>query len=95
MCKKLTHEQQKGNLLKEFDGFAKLAEIDPELCVDVFRGRFGRLNGGDFNAAEVEAHTAFNTVKMMANGEFGFGHAAKSAKVYYQLEDGTVEDLDS
>lgn len=95
MTKILTHEQQKGNLLKEFDGFANLAAINPEFCVDLFRGSFGKLNGGDFNAADVQAKAAVTAVNMMARGECGFGNAAKNVKAYFQPgADSEEEEMD-
>lgn len=92
MSKQLTHEQHKGNLLKEYDGFAKMAKRDPDLCVDLAMGVFGRLNGGDYNSARVKAETAVETIQMMSRGEFGFDRAAKSVQKYFPAADEPCEN---
>lgn len=89
--KKLTNEQQKGNLLKEFDGFTKMAERDPDLCVDLAMGVFGRRNGGDYNAARIQAENAVEAIGMMARAEFGFDRAAKSVEKYFPVANETME----
>lgn len=88
MSKCLTPEQQKGNLLREFDGFAKLAKYSPDFCVDVAAGVFGRRNGGDHNAARAQAETAVTTIHLMAEGGFGFPRAAKAVQEYFDSECG-------
>lgn len=92
MSKEFTHEQRKGNLLREYDGFAKMAKRDPDLCVDLAMSAFGRRNGGDYNAARVKAETAVEAINMMARGEFGYDRAAKSVEKYFPSVDETVED---
>ena len=94
MNQQLTPEQQKGNLLREFDGMVKLAAIDRELCVDVAAGVFGRNNGGDHNAARAQAENAVTTIEMMAQGQFGFSRAAKSMQQYFHMEESVVQYID-
>jgi hypothetical protein len=92
MSKQLTHEQHKGALLKEYDGFAKMAKRDPDLCVDLAMGVFGRLNGGDYNSARAKAETAVETIHMMSRGEFGFDRAAKTVQEYFPAADDHFEN---
>lgn len=87
MAKELTHEQQKGNVLKEYDGMKDLNSIDPNLREDLFTSRFKRKLGCNYDEANKMAQTAMMTVDMLANREFNFASAAKAAKVYFQPDD--------
>lgn len=83
MSTQLTHEQRKGNMLREFDGLTKLAAICPDFVVDVVSGRLGEINGGDYNTARSEAKTMVTGFEMMAKGTFGFDRAAKAVQPYF------------
>ncbi|OEZ59880.1 hypothetical protein [Duganella sp. HH105] len=86
MQSKLTIEQQKGNMLREYDGFVKLAAIDPDLCIDVATSKLGQRNGGDFNELRKQAETAVATIQLMGQGGFNFTAAAKAAQQYFAPE---------
>jgi len=89
MGKELTYEQQKGNVLKEYDGMQSLNSIDPHFREDVFTGCFKRKLGCSYDEANRMAQTAMMTVDMLANREFDFASAAKAAKAYFQPDDVT------